>query len=60
MYDITIIGGGIVGLATGHALLNRNPKLKIVLLEKESKLGQHQTGHNSELYIPVFIINLVL
>tara|TARA_Y100000591_G_scaffold322271_1_gene338417 strand:- start:1011 stop:2198 length:1188 start_codon:yes stop_codon:yes gene_type:complete len=47
MYDITIIGGGIVGLATGHALLNRNPKLKIVLLEKESKLGQHQTGHNS-------------
>tara|TARA_Y100001958_G_C21244023_1_gene573079 strand:- start:2652 stop:3839 length:1188 start_codon:yes stop_codon:yes gene_type:complete len=47
MYDITIIGGGIVGLATGHALINRNPKLKIVLLEKESKLGQHQTGHNS-------------
>ena len=47
MYDVAIIGGGIVGLATGHMLLNQNPALKIVLLEKESKLGQHQTGHNS-------------
>ena len=47
MYDVTIIGGGIVGLATGHALLNQNPDLKIVILEKESKVGQHQTGHNS-------------
>jgi L-2-hydroxyglutarate oxidase len=47
MYDVTIIGGGIVGLATGHALLNQNPALKIVLLEKESDVGQHQTGHNS-------------
>ena len=47
MYDVTIIGGGIVGLATGHALLNQNHALKIVLLEKESKVGQHQTGHNS-------------
>ena len=47
MVDVTIIGGGIVGLATGHALLNQNPALKIVLLEKESKVGQHQTGHNS-------------
>ena len=47
MYDVTIIGGGIVGLATGHALLNQNPNLKIVILEKEQKVGQHQTGHNS-------------
>jgi len=47
MYDVTIIGGGIVGLATGHALLNQNPALKIAILEKESKVGQHQTGHNS-------------
>ena len=49
MVDITIIGGGIVGLATGHALLNQNPALKIVLLEKESKVGQHQTGPNAVL-----------
>ena len=47
MYDVTIIGGGIVGLATGYQLLNQNPNLNIVLLEKESMLGQHQTGHNS-------------
>ena len=47
MYDVTIIGGGIVGLATGHELINQNPDLKIVLLEKEPKVGQHQTGHNS-------------
>ena len=47
MVDVIIIGGGIVGLATGHALLNQNPALKISLLEKESKIGQHQTGHNS-------------
>ena len=47
MYDVTIIGGGIVGLATGYGLLKRNPGLKIVILEKESKVGQHQTGHNS-------------
>ena len=47
MYDVTIIGGGIIGLATGYQLLNQNPNLNIVLLEKESMLGQHQTGHNS-------------
>ncbi len=47
MYDVTVIGGGIVGLATCHALLNKCPKLKILLLEKESKVGQHQTGRNS-------------
>jgi|TARA_A100001015_G_C15040638_1_gene739409 L-2-hydroxyglutarate oxidase len=47
MFDVTIIGGGIVGLATGYAILNQNPLLKVVLLEKEVNLGQHQTGHNS-------------
>ncbi|MBI89836.1 MAG: L-2-hydroxyglutarate oxidase [Candidatus Marinimicrobia bacterium] len=47
MYDVTIIGGGIIGLATGHALLKKNPSLKVVIMEKESATGQHQTGHNS-------------
>ena len=47
MYDVIIIGGGIVGLATGYELLKKNPNLKVILLEKEPKLGQHQTGHNS-------------
>lgn len=47
MYDITIIGGGIVGLATGLTLKNSNPHLKILLLEKETELAKHQTGNNS-------------
>lgn len=46
-YDIAIIGGGIVGAATFYKLQNRFPNLSILLLEKESKLADHQTGHNS-------------
>jgi len=46
-YDIAIVGGGIVGLATARALLERFPALKLVLCEKEAELGRHQTGHNS-------------
>jgi (S)-2-hydroxyglutarate dehydrogenase len=45
-YDITIIGGGIVGLATAMALSKR-PNLKIVVLEAENRLAAHQTGNNS-------------
>ena len=45
--DVVIVGGGIVGLATAHSLLTTNPALKLVVLEKESSLGAHQTGHNS-------------
>lgn len=45
--DYCIVGAGIVGLATAYALLIRNPKAKIFILEKESKPGFHQTGHNS-------------
>lgn len=45
--DVTIIGAGIVGLATGRALLLRYPNLRLTILEKESKIGQHQTGNNS-------------
>jgi len=36
-----------VGLATAHQLLERHPSLKVILLEKESGPGRHQTGHNS-------------
>jgi len=46
-YDLAIIGGGIVGLATARALLERFPSLHLVLCEKEAELGTHQTGHNS-------------
>ena len=46
-FDIAIIGGGIIGAATLYKLQKRNPKLNIVLIEKEDKLSAHQTGHNS-------------
>lgn len=45
--QVTIIGGGIVGLATGLQLLRRNPGLRLRILEKENTLAAHQTGHNS-------------
>ncbi len=45
--DVAIVGGGIVGTATAWSVLERFPKLKVILLEKESELGLHQTGRNS-------------
>lgn len=45
--DVAVIGGGIVGLATAYRLAERFPELQTVVLEKESTLAQHQTGHNS-------------
>ncbi len=47
IYDVAIIGGGIVGAATLYKMQLRNPALKFVLIEKESMLADHQTGHNS-------------
>jgi L-2-hydroxyglutarate oxidase LhgO len=46
-HDVIVVGGGIVGLATAYRLLESQPGLKILLLEKESKLAAHQTGNNS-------------
>ena len=45
--DVIIVGGGIVGLATAHRLLEQNPNLKIALFEKEKAVAMHQTGNNS-------------
>jgi len=45
--DVVVIGGGIVGLATAYRLLEARPSVRLLLLEKESALAQHQTGHNS-------------
>ncbi len=47
IHDFCVIGAGIVGLATAHALLDRRPGASLVMLEKEPELGRHQTGHNS-------------
>jgi L-2-hydroxyglutarate oxidase len=46
-YDIAIVGGGIVGLATAYQIQKEFPKLNLIILEKESKLASHQTGRNS-------------
>jgi L-2-hydroxyglutarate oxidase len=45
--DVAIIGGGIVGLATAHLLLETRPGLRVAVLEKEAELATHQSGHNS-------------
>ena len=46
-FDLVIVGGGIVGLATGLQLLRRRPDLRLVILEKEPEIASHQSGHNS-------------
>jgi L-2-hydroxyglutarate oxidase LhgO len=45
--QIAIIGGGIVGLATGLELTARFPGVRLAVIEKESSLARHQTSHNS-------------
>ena len=47
MQKIVVIGAGIVGLATAYKLSQKYPKSKIVLIEKEQRITQHQTGRNS-------------
>jgi len=46
-YDIAIVGGGIIGLATAYQIQKEFPKLNLIILEKERKLAFHQTGRNS-------------
>lgn len=46
-YDLVVVGGGIVGVASARELNLRHPHLNIALVEKEHNLANHQTGHNS-------------
>ncbi len=46
-FDLIIIGGGIVGLATALEATKRSPAMRIAVLEKEDRVAAHQTGHNS-------------
>jgi (S)-2-hydroxyglutarate dehydrogenase len=46
-YDLTIIGGGILGLATGLKITAAHPSVRLLILEKEAELARHQTGNNS-------------
>jgi L-2-hydroxyglutarate oxidase LhgO len=46
-FDVIIVGGGIVGLATAYKLTLRHPGKKVLVLEKEKEVAAHQTSHNS-------------
>jgi L-2-hydroxyglutarate oxidase len=46
-FDVAVVGGGIVGLATARALLIARPGRRVVVLEKETDVARHQTGRNS-------------
>ena len=46
-YNVTIVGGGIVGLAVALEITRRFPRIRLLLLEKEDHVGRHQSGHNS-------------
>jgi len=45
--DLAVVGGGIVGLAVARELIRRNPRASVCVLERESDIATHQTGHNS-------------
>lgn len=47
VFDVIVIGGGIVGLASAYKIQLANRDLKVLVLEKEDHLAAHQTGHNS-------------
>ncbi len=46
-FDVVVVGAGIVGLATAYKILEKEPSLKLLLLEKEPGVSKHQTGNNS-------------
>ncbi|HKF75805.1 MAG TPA: L-2-hydroxyglutarate oxidase [Candidatus Dormibacteraeota bacterium] len=47
LYDVIVVGAGIVGLASARELLGRRPGLRLAVVDKEARIGAHQTGHNS-------------
>jgi (S)-2-hydroxyglutarate dehydrogenase len=47
VYDVVVVGAGIVGLAGARELLLRRPGLRLAVVDKEHRIGVHQTGHNS-------------
>src|SRR5699024_660577 len=47
MYDVVIVGGGILELSTGMAIDKQYHGIKVIVIEKESEVAKHQTGNNS-------------
>jgi len=46
-FDIAVVGGGIVGLASAYKITLAHPDISIAVLEKEDRVAAHQTGRNS-------------
>ena len=46
-FDIIVIGGGIIGMASAYKIMLSHPDIRIAVLEKEEKVAAHQTSHNS-------------
>ena len=46
-YDVAVVGAGIVGLAVAREILARRPDARLVVIDKQAGVAQHQTGHNS-------------
>jgi (S)-2-hydroxyglutarate dehydrogenase len=46
-FDVVVVGGGILGLATARAIVEARPDLRLAIVEKEPELATHQSGHNS-------------
>lgn len=47
VYDVAVVGGGIVGVATAREIRAKYPFKRVILLEREADVAQHQSGHNS-------------
>ncbi len=45
--EVIVVGGGVVGLSVGREITRQFPRLRVVVLEKEARVGSHQSGHNS-------------
>ena len=59
-YDVVIVGGGIVGLSVALEATRRFPRLRLLLLEKEDHVGQHQSSHNSGvIHSGVYYLSLI-
>src|SRR3954447_12525229 len=44
---LVVVGGGIIGLAAAATAARAHPDVDVIVLEKESRVASHQTGHNS-------------
>ena len=47
IYDVIVVGAGIIGLATALKLSEKKPRIKLCVIEKEESVAKHQTGNNS-------------